>query len=169
MCVEGILGSSEGSCFASFWLSLIDLSFIFGRVFLPVREAQLGRGSWQFVKGPLIQNLLLPLSRVDLGRVWLKLFLFLGFLCRWLTWGCCSTPAPTSVTCGISWTSLWSVGPWWLLPSRKFIFLLLPNPREWVTGGEQDLWCLWLCFSVRCSVPALFPLVAGRAGGEEKE
>lgn len=69
MCVEGILGSSEGSCFASFWLSLIDLSFIFGRVFLPVREAQLDRGSWQFVKGPLIQNLLLPLSRVDLGHV----------------------------------------------------------------------------------------------------
>lgn len=69
MCVEGILGSSEGSCFTSFWLSLIDLSFIFGRVFLPVREARLGRGSRQFVRGLLIQNLLLSLSRVDLGHV----------------------------------------------------------------------------------------------------
>lgn len=107
---------------------------------------------------PLMQNLLLPFGRVHLGHVLLKLFLFLGVLCRWLTWGCCCTLAPTSVTCGISWTSLWSVGPWWPLPSRKFIFLLPPNPGKKGEGaepGHRDTGCAVLQFSVKCSVPAL--------------
>lgn len=78
MCVEKILGSSESSHFSSFWLWFVDLNFIFGRVFLPVREEQLGWVSQLFVKGALIQNLLLPFGRVDLGHVLLKLF-FAGF------------------------------------------------------------------------------------------
>lgn len=85
-----------------------------------------------FVKGHLIKGMPVYLSNIALVLVLLKLFPFLCFLWRWLTWGCYFTLAPTSVTCGISWTSLWSVGPWWHLPSRKYIFLNIPISTKYV-------------------------------------
>lgn len=74
-------------------------------------------------KGSLVE-VPLCLINFNLIPVLLKLILGMCFLLRWLTWGCYSTLAPISATCGTSWTSLWSVGPWWHLPSRKYIFLI---------------------------------------------
>lgn len=163
MCVEKILGSSESSHFYSFWLWFVDLSFIFGRVFLPVREEQLGWVSQQFVEGALIQNLLLPLGRVDLGHVLLKLFLCWVFSADdWL--GAAAPPwllLPWPVEHPGLHCGQWGPGGFCLLVSSfssKF-----PNSRnKWQRGQEAGtgtvaVWCLWLHFSVKCSVPALFP------------
>lgn len=118
-------------------------------------------------EGSLVEDVPLCLINVNLILVLLKLILLMCFLLRWLTWGCYFTLAPISVTCGTSWTSLWSVGPWWHLLSRKYIFLIiqvskrdeLQRRHEHGAGLAQVQW-LWISSSEKCSVFALYHLTA---------